>query len=412
MESLIDRFLRYVSLNTQSHPHSSRFPSSLGQIKLAQLLYDELIDLGLKDVTLDPHGYVMAKLASNVDYDVPAIGFIAHLDTSPDVSGKKITPQLVENYQGGDIALGRGDEVLSPIQYPVLHTLHGCNLITADGNTLLGADDKAGIAEIITAVEYLTQHPDIPHGEICIAFTPDEEIGRGADLFNIDKFGAQWAYTVDGGAVGTLEVENFNAATALVICHGVCTHPGNAKDKMINSMNIAARLQLMIPEHETPEQTEGYQGFYHLSSATMSIARSELTYLLRDFDHQELERKKAFICRTAQRLNLQLAKKGSVEVCITDSYANMKAKIEARPEIIEIAKQAMVGVNVTPVLCPIRGGTDGARLSFRGLPCPNLFTGGYNFHSVHEFIPVESMVQAVQVIRKIAELTALTFHQT
>ncbi|MDW6005142.1 peptidase T [Vibrio mangrovi] len=408
MESLIDRFLHYVSIDTQSNPYRNRCPSTPGQKKLAQALYEELTEIGLSDVTFDPHGYVMAKLPANVDGDIPPIGFIAHMDTSPDAPGKKIVPQIVENYQGGDIALGRGDEVLSPIQYQELHQLHGYNLITTDGNTLLGADDKAGIAEIVTAMKVLIEHPDIPHGEICVAFTPDEEIGRGADLFDVEKFGAQWAYTVDGGPVGELEYENFNAATAQIICYGVSVHTGTAKDKLVNAMNIAARFQMMIPEDETPENTEGYEGFYHLSSANMGISRSELIYLLRDFDQQGLARRKAVIQDMADTLNHQLHK-GRIEVVITDGYSNMRHVIESNPHVVEIAKAAMIDVGIEPKIKPIRGGTDGAQLSFKGLPCPNLFTGGYNFHGIHEFVTIEGMEQAVKVIVRIAEKTALAY---
>ncbi|CAH8236829.1 peptidase T [Vibrio aestuarianus] len=407
MENLVDRFLRYVAFDTQSNPANSQCPSSPGQKPFAHKLCDELMDLGLTEVSVDEHGYVMAKLRSNVDYPVSAIGFIAHMDTAPDASGKNVKPQLVENYQGGDIALGKGEEVLSPIQYPDLHQLHGHNLITTDGTTLLGADNKAGIAEIMTAVEMLIADPSIAHGDICIGFTPDEEIGRGADLFNVEKFGAQWAYTIDGGPVGELEYENFNATSADVICFGVNVHPGTAKDKMINSMNIAAQFQLMMPMDETPETTEGYQGFYHLKSAEMGVARSELGYIIRDFDREGLEARKAFMQQKVAELNARL-EKGRVELVLTDSYFNMKEMVEPHPQVIELAKQAMIDCDVEPLIKPIRGGTDGARLSFMGLPCPNIFTGGYNFHGIHEFISVEGMEQAVKVIVKLAEKTALT----
>lgn len=407
MENLVDRFLRYVSFDTQSNPANSQCPSSSGQKPFAHKLCDELIDLGLTEVSVDDHGYVMAKLESNVDYPVPAIGFIAHMDTAPDASGKNVKPQLVENYQGGDIALGKGDEVLSPIQYPDLHQLHGHNLITTDGTTLLGADNKAGIAEIMTALEVLIADPSIVHGDICIGFTPDEEIGRGADLFNVEKFGAQWAYTIDGGPVGELEYENFNATSADVICHGINVHPGTAKDKMVNSMNIAAQFQLMMPMDETPETTEGYQGFYHLKSAEMSVARSELGYIIRDFDREGLDARKTFMQQKVAELNARL-EKGRVELVLTDSYFNMKEMVEPHPQVIELAKQAMIECDIEPLIKPIRGGTDGARLSFMGLPCPNIFTGGYNFHGIHEFISVEGMEKAVNVIVKLAEKTALT----
>ncbi|WGY44712.1 peptidase T [Vibrio sp. ABG19] len=405
MENLVGRFLRYVTYDTQSKPKNHHCPSSTGQKAFALMLHDELLELGLSEVTLDQHGYVMTKLKSNVDYAVPAIGFIAHMDTAPDASGKNIKPQIVENYQGGDIALGRGDEVLSPIHYPELHHLHGFNLITTDGKTLLGADDKAGVAEIITALAVLIAHPEIEHGDICVAFTPDEEIGRGAHHFDVKKFGAQWAYTVDGGPVGELEYENFHAATASVICHGVCVHPGTAKNKLVNAMQIAARFILMMPEQETPEHTDGYEGFYHLAAAKMAVAKSELDYLLRDFEREGLEARKRCMQDIVSTLNSQL-KKGRVELIIHDCYANMKEKIAPHPHIIELAQAAMEECGVEPLIKPIRGGTDGARLSFMGLPCPNLFTGGYNFHGIHEFITIEGMERAVEVLVKLAQKTA------
>ncbi|MGF1908702.1 peptidase T [Vibrio kasasachensis] len=408
MDNLVPRFLRYVTFDTQSNPTNPFCPSSKGQFTFANVLRNELIELGLSDVTLDDNGYLMARLPSNVDYDVPTIGFIAHMDTAPDASGANVKPQLVENYQGGDIALGQGDEVLSPIQYPELHQLHGCNLITTDGTTLLGADNKAGIAEIITAVATLLANPSIPHGDICIGFTPDEEIGRGADLFDVEKFTAKWAYTIDGGPVGELEYENFNATSADVIVHGINVHPGTAKDKMVNAMNIAARFQMMMPSQETPECTEGYQGFYHLKSAEMSVARSELGYIIRDFDRDGLVERKAFMQSKVDQLNSELTH-GRVELKMTDMYFNMKEMVEPHSHIIELAKQAMIECNVEPMIKPIRGGTDGARLSFMGLPCPNIFTGGYNFHGIHEFITVEGMSHAVNVIVKLSEKTALEY---
>lgn len=408
MNELVQRFLRYVAFNTQSNPANSSCPSSEGQMTFAQFLKQELVELGLSDVSLDSNGYLMARLPSNVEYEVPAIGFIAHMDTAPDASGENVTPQIVEDYQGGDIALGKGDQVLSPIQYPDLHKLHGHNLITTDGTTLLGADNKAGIAEIISAMAELIAHPEIPHGEICIGFTPDEEIGRGANLFNVEKFAAQWAYTIDGGPVGELEYENFNATSADVICHGVNVHPGTAKGKMVNSMNIAAQFQMMMPSDETPECTEGYQGFYHLKSASMSVARSELGYIIRDFDREGQQTRKQFMTDKVAELNSKL-KQGRVELKLTDSYFNMKEQVEPYPHIIELAKQAMIACDVEPQIKPIRGGTDGARLSFMGLPCPNIFTGGYNFHGIHEFISIEGMEQAVKVIVTLAEKTALNY---
>ena len=408
MDKLIERFLRYVSFDTQANSSVAHCPSSEGQRVLAAQLKKELIELGLSDVELDENGYLMARLPSNVDHEVPAIGFIAHMDTAQDASGKDVKPQIVENYQGGDIALGVGDEVLSPIQYPDLNNLHGHNIITTDGTTLLGADNKAGIAEIITAAAYLKAHPEIEHGDICIGFTPDEEIGRGANLFDVEKFGAKWAYTIDGGPVGELEYENFNATSAEVICHGVNVHPGTAKDKMVNAMNIAAQFQLTMPADETPECTDGYEGFYHLVSMTPAVAKTELLYILRDFDREGLEQRKSFMQEKVDELNSKLTK-GRVELKLTDSYYNMREMVEPHPHIIELAKEAMVECDVQPMIKPIRGGTDGARLSFMGLPCPNIFTGGYNFHGIHEFITVEGMEQAVKVIVKLAEKTAVSY---
>ncbi|PSU45153.1 peptidase T [Photobacterium frigidiphilum] len=405
MDNLVERFLRYVSFETQSNSSVTHCPSTSGQIVLAEQLKNELIELELVDVELDENGYLMARLPSNVDHDVPAIGLIAHMDTAPDASGKDVKPQIVENYQGGDIALGIGDEVLSPIQYPDLRKLLGHNIITTDGTTLLGADNKAGIAEIITAIAHLKANPDIKHGDICIGFTPDEEIGRGANLFNVEKFGAKWAYTIDGGPVGELEFENFNATSADVICHGVNVHPGTAKNKMINSMNIAAQFQLMMPTEETPECTEHYEGFYHLKSMEPSVAKTELGYIIRDFDSEGLEQRKAFMQRKVDELNSSLTK-GRVELILTDSYFNMREMVEPHQHIIELAKEAMIACDVKPDIKPIRGGTDGARLSFMGLPCPNIFTGGYNFHGIHEFITIEGMEQAVRVIVKLAEKTS------
>ncbi|MDC5806370.1 peptidase T [Vibrio europaeus] len=408
MNELVQRFLRYVAFNTQSNPANTACPSSEGQLTFAQFLKKELEELGLADISLDHNGYLMARLPSNVDYPVPAIGFIAHMDTAPDASGENVKPQIIDDYQGGDIALGKGDEVLSPIQYPDLHKLHGHNLITTDGTTLLGADNKAGIAEILSAISDLISNPDIPHGDICIGFTPDEEVGRGANLFNVEKFGAEWAYTIDGGPVGELEYENFNATSADVICYGVNVHPGTAKNKMVNSMNIAAQFQLMMPAKETPECTEGYEGFYHLKSAEMSVARSELGYIIRDFDRDAQEKRKQFMIDKVAELNEKL-EHGRVELKLTDSYFNMREQVEPFPHVIELAKEAMIACDVEPQIKPIRGGTDGARLSFMGLPCPNIFTGGYNFHGIHEFISIEGMEQAVKVIVTLAEKTALKY---
>ncbi|MEZ8087685.1 peptidase T [Vibrio sp. 1S139] len=410
MEKLVERFLNYVTFDTKSDPSNQQCPSSPGQITFAEALKLELVALDLVDVSLDDNGYLMAKLPSNVDYDVPAIGFVAHMDTAPDASGANVKPQVIKDYRGGTIELGESGESLNPSQYPDLDSLHGHDLITTDGTTLLGADNKAGIAEIISAIAYLKANPDIKHGDICIGFTPDEEIGRGANLFDVEKFGAEWAYTIDGGPVGELEFENFNATSADVICHGVNVPPGTAKDKMVNSMNIAAQFQLMMPAQETPECTEGYEGFYHLKSAEMGVARSELGYIIRDFEREGVEARKAFMQQKVDELNERL-EKGRVELVLTDSYFNMKEMVEPHQDIIELAKQAMIECNVKPMVKPIRGGTDGARLSFMGLPCPNIFTGGYNFHGIHEFITIQGMEQAVKVIVELSQRTATHYQK-
>ncbi|MFA0284016.1 peptidase T [Vibrio sp. 10N.222.55.F12] len=410
MEKLVERFLNYVTFDTKSDPSNQQCPSSPGQITFAEALKLELVALDLVDVSLDDNGYLMAKLPSNVDYDVPAIGFLAHMDTAPDASGANVKPQVIKDYRGGTIELGESGESLNPSQYPDLDSLHGHDLITTDGTTLLGADNKAGIAEIISAIAYLKANPDIKHGDICIGFTPDEEIGRGANLFDVEKFGAEWAYTIDGGPVGELEFENFNATSADVICHGVNVHPGTAKGKMVNSMNIAAQFQLMMPAQETPEGTEGYEGFYHLKSAEMGVARSELGYIIRDFEREGVEARKAFMQQKVDELNERL-EKGRVELVLTDSYFNMKEMVEPHQHIIELAKQAMIECNVEPMVKPIRGGTDGARLSFMGLPCPNIFTGGYNFHGIHEFIIIQGMEQAVKVIVELSQRTATHYQK-
>ncbi|MDN3628665.1 MULTISPECIES: peptidase T [Vibrio] len=410
MEKLVERFLNYVTFDTKSDPSNQQCPSSPGQITFAEALKSELIALELVDVSLDENGYLMAKLPSNVDYDVPAIGFVAHMDTAPDASGANVKPQVIKDYQGGTIELGTSGECLNPSQYKDLDTLHGHDLITTDGTTLLGADNKAGIAEIISAIAYLKSNPDIKHGDICIGFTPDEEIGRGANLFDVEKFGAEWAYTIDGGPVGELEFENFNATSADVICHGVNVHPGTAKGKMVNAMNIAAQFQLMMPTQETPECTEGYEGFYHLKSAEMGVARSELGYIIRDFEREGVEARKVFMQQKVDELNERL-EKGRVELVLTDSYFNMKEMVEPHQHIIELAKQAMIECDVEPMIKPIRGGTDGARLSFMGLPCPNIFTGGYNFHGIHEFITIQGMEQAVKVIVELSQRTAIHYQK-
>ncbi|ACT06785.1 peptidase T [Dickeya chrysanthemi Ech1591] len=406
MEKLLDRFLNYVAFDTQSRPGVRQVPSTEGQMKLAQALQQELIELGFEQVSVTKHGCVMATLPANVAWPVPVVGFIAHMDTSPDFSGKHVNPQIVENYRGGDIALGMGDEVLSPVMFPVLHHLLGQTLITTDGKTLLGADDKAGIAEIMTALVRLKKR-QIPHGEIRVAFTPDEEVGKGAQHFDVDAFRAEWAYTVDGGGVGELEYENFNAASAVIKIVGNNVHPGWAKGVMVNALSLATRFHQLVPADEVPEHTEGYQGFYHLHSAKGTVERAELHYSIRDFERDSFERRKKTLLDIAETVGKGLHPDCYIEVTITDSYYNMREQVEQYPHIIALAQQAMRDCGVTPLMQPIRGGTDGAQLSFRGLPCPNLFTGGYNAHGKHEFVTLEGMESAVSVIMRIAELTAM-----
>ncbi|PHM75188.1 peptidase T [Xenorhabdus kozodoii] len=404
MDRLLARFFKYIAFNTQSKPSAKTIPSSDGQLALAESLYEELMQLGLVDVTLNEQGCVTATLPSNVTTPVPVIGFIAHLDTSPDFPGKHVSPQVVENYRGGDIALGMGDEVLSPVMFPVLHRLLGKTLITTNGKTLLGADDKAGISEIMTAMVRLKQQ-NIPHGEIRIAFTPDEEIGRGAPYFDIEAFGAEWAYSVDGGGVGELEFENFNAASVVIKIVGNRVHPGSAKGVMVNALTLATRIHQALPCEETPEQTEGYEGFYHLQSMKGSVERAEMHYIIRDFDRVNFEKRKKNLLAIAESVGKGLHPDCYIELAIDDDYYNMHSEVLKYPHVIAIAKQAILDCHIEPIIQPIRGGTDGARLSYRGLPCPNIFTGGYNDHSKHEFIALEDMEQAVNVIMRIAELT-------
>ncbi|PHM45931.1 peptidase T [Xenorhabdus mauleonii] len=409
MDRLLERFFNYIAFNTQSKPSAKTIPSSNGQLKLGKELYDELIQLGFSDVTLDEQGYVMATVPSNVAWPVPVIGFISHLDTSPDFSGKHVNPQILENYRGGDIALGMGDEVLSPVMFPVLHDLLGKTLITTDGKTLLGADNKAGIAEIITAMVRLKQQ-DIPHGDIRIAFTPDEEIGSGGHYLDIAAFGAEWAYTVDGGGVGELEFENFNAASVVIKIIGNMVHTGSAKGVMVNALSLAMQIHHALPSEETPEKTEGYEGFYHLESIKGTVERAEMHYLIRDFDSTDFEKRKETLFTIAEKIGKDLHPDCYIELTMDDSYYNMHSEIIKHPHVIDIAKQAMLDCGIEPIIQPIRGGTDGAQLSYRGLPCPNIFTGGYNYHSKHEFISLEGMEQAVNVIMRIAELTAKHEH--
>ncbi|MCA1924209.1 peptidase T [Buttiauxella noackiae] len=405
MDKLLERFLHYVSLDTQSKSGVKQVPSTEGQWKLLRLLKDQMEDMGLVNVTIAEHGTVMGTLPSTVDKKVPAIGFISHVDTAPDFSGKNVNPQIVENYRGGDIALGIGDEVLSPVMFPVLHQLLGQTLITTDGKTLLGADDKAGIAEIMTALEVLKEKK-IPHGDIRVAFTPDEEVGKGAKYFDVEAFDARWAYTVDGGGVGELECENFNAASVTIKIVGNNVHPGSAKGVMVNALSIAARIHAEVPADESPECTEGYEGFYHLHGIKGSVDKAEMHYIIRDFDREQFEARKRKMMDIAKKVGKGLHPDCYIELVIDDSYYNMREKVAEHPYIVEVAQQAMRDCDIEPIMKPIRGGTDGAQLSFKGLPCPNLFTGGYNYHGKHEFVTLEGMEKAVAVIVRIAELTA------
>ncbi len=406
MEKLLERFLRYVKIDSQSDPESDKTPSTDKQWKIARLLRDELEAMGMQEVELDEHGYVYATLPANTEAEVPVIGFIAHYDTTPDYNGTGVNPQIHENYDGGPIVLNAEKNlVLSPDYFPELKKFKGQTLITTDGTTLLGADDKAGVAEIMTAMDYLIHHPEIKHGKIRVAFNPDEEIGRGAHKFNVEKFGARWAYTMDGSDVGELEYENFNAAGAKVIIEGKSVHPGYAKDKMINSILIANEFMSAFPKDEVPERTEGYEGFYHILSINGSTERTEMYYIIRDFDHDKFEARKKFFLQVADRINARFDKP-VVKVDLKDQYFNMLEKIRPNMHIIEIAESAMKDLGITPKIKPIRGGTDGAQLSFKGLPCPNIFAGGLNFHGPYEYVPLESMQKATELIVKIAEKTA------
>lgn len=405
MNNLLDRFLNYVSFDTQSKGNVRQVPSTEGQLRLAQRLCDELRALGLYDVGCSPRGVVMATLPSNVSWPTPVIGFISHMDTSPDFTAKNVNPQVIENYRGGDIALGIGDEILSPVMFPVLHELTGHTLITTDGKTLLGADDKAGIAEIMTALAHLLSG-EVAHGEVRVAFTPDEEIGRGTQHFDVAAFAADWAYTVDGGGMGEFEYENFNAASVTVKITGNNVHPGTAKGVMVNALDVAMRFHREMPEDQVPEKTAGYDGFFHLHGIKGSVDRAELHYIVRDFSRSGFDERKQRLADIAHRLEKTLPAPTAIELVVEDSYYNMREQVEACPQSIELALQAMRDCGITPLVKPIRGGTDGAQLSFMGLPCPNLFTGGYNYHGRHEFASLDNMEQAVRVITRIAALTA------
>lgn len=405
MMTVVDRFLQYVKFDTQSDELTNLTPSTPGQMIFAQHLEKDLRQLGLADISLDDNGYLMATLPANCDKRVPTVGFIAHLDTSPDMSGHHVSPRIVEKYDGGNIVLNADKNIiLSPEQFPELLDYKGQDLIVTDGNTLLGADDKAGIAEIIAAVDYLKSHPEIKHGDIRIAFNPDEEIGQGAHKFDVKRFGADWAYTMDGGAIGELEYENFNAAVARVTFKGRNVHPGYAKHKMINSIRIANQFAIMLPRWETPEHTEGYEGFYHLVGIEGNVEQTVITYIIRDHDRDRFERRKKELEHLTRKINNEFPDCASIE--IKDQYYNMLEKIKPVMHIIDIAKAAMERAGVKPVVQPIRGGTDGAQLSFKGLPCPNIFAGGLNFHGRYEFVPIPSMEKATDTIVEICKIVA------
>lgn len=405
-QEIIDRFLSYVTIDTQSDPNSNSTPSTEKQWDLAKKLKNELEELGLEQVSIDENAYVMATLPGNVSHKVPVIGFVSHFDTTPDFTGTNVKPQIIENYDGKDIVLNKEkDIILSPDYFEDLKQYEGQTLITTDGNTLLGADDKAGITEIMEAVKYLKQHPEIEHGDIKICFTPDEEIGRGAHKFDVKKFGAEWAYTMDGSQIGELEFENFNAAGAVVTVTGKSVHPGYAKDKMINSMYIAQDFINSLPRLETPEHTEGRQGFFHLNQIKGDVEETKLHYIIRDHDPDHFEARKEVMKNLAQDICNQY-ERDCVTVEIKDQYFNMREKVEPVKHIVDIAEEAMKKAHITPIIKPIRGGTDGAQLSFMGLPCPNIFAGGHNFHGKYEYVPVESMQKAVEVIVNIAQLTS------
>jgi len=411
MQHIIDRFISYVTIDTESDPNSQTTPSTQKQWNLANKLVDELKAIGLEDVTIDDKAYIMATLPSNVDHEVPTIGFVSHFDTSPDFSGANVKPQIVENYDGKDIVLNAEKNiVLSPNYFKDLLQYKGQTIITTDGTTLLGADDKAGITEIVSAMEYLVQHPEIKHGKIRIGFTPDEEIGRGAHHFDVEKFGAQWAYTMDGSQIGELEYENFNAAGAKITFKGKSVHPGYAKGKMINSMLLANDFINELPKGETPQETKGYEGFFHVHHIKGNIEETVLELIIRDHNRKKFEKRKELIHKLAKQFNKKFAKKFGEDIVIAevkDQYYNMKEKVLPVKHIVDIAEKAMRELNIKPIIKPIRGGTDGSQLSFMGLPCPNIFAGGHNFHGKYEYVPAESIQKATDVIVKIAELTAI-----
>lgn len=402
-QDIINRFISYITIDTESDPASETTPSTKKQWDLAKKLHQELIDMGMSEVSIDDKAYVMATLPSNIEHEVPTIGFISHFDSTPDFTGKNIKPQIIEDYDGGDIALKGSDLVLSPDYFESLKQYKGQTIITTDGTTLLAADDKAGITEIMTAIKHMIDNPQIKHGSIKVAFTPDEEIGRGAHHFDVEKFGADWAYTMDGSQIGELEYENFNAAGAVVTIHGKIVHPGYAKGKMINSMYIAQEFIESLPRLETPEHTEGYQGFFHLHNMKGAVEETTLHYIIRDHDRNKFEARKEAMHKLANAINEQYDRE-AISIDIKDQYYNMREKVEPVMHIVDIAERAMKDLGIEPLIKPIRGGTDGSQLSYMGLPCPNIFAGGHNFHGPYEYVPVESMMKATEVIIKIAQL--------
>lgn len=410
MHHIIDRFISYVTIDTESDPNSTTTPSTKKQLVLANLLVKELKTIGMTEVTKDKNGYIMATLPSNIEHEVPTIGFVSHYDTSPDFTGANVKPQIIENYDGKDIILNAEHNiVLSPSYFKDLLQYKGQILITTDGTTLLGADDKAGLTEIVSAMEYLIKNPDIKHGKIRVGFTPDEEIGRGADLFDVEKFGADWAYTMDGSQIGELEYENFNAAGAKITFKGKSVHPGYAKGKMINSMLIANDFINELPKKEIPQETKGYEGFFHVHHLSGSIEETVLELIIRDHNAKKFKKRKELIHDITKKFNKKFAKQFGEDIVITeikDQYYNMKEKIESVLFIVDLAERAMKNLGIKPIVKPIRGGTDGSKLSYMGLPCPNIFAGGHNFHGKYEYVPVESMQKAIDVIIKIAEIVA------
>jgi tripeptide aminopeptidase len=403
-EDMIKRFTTYVKLDTQSNEDSDTTPSTPGQLELANLLVEELKEIGMDEVTIDENGYVFATLPSNTEKEVPTIGFLAHVDTATDFTGKNVKPQIVENFDGKDIVLNKElNVVLSAAEFPELPSYKGHTLITTDGTTLLGADNKAGIAEIMTAMDYLIKHPEIKHGKVRVAFTPDEEIGRGPHKFDVERFNADFAYTVDGGPLGELQYESFNAAAAKVTFKGNSVHPGTAKNKMVNSGKMAAEFVSKFPEQESPEQTEGYEGFYHLISINGDVEKTRVYYIIRDHDRENFENKKATLSGFVDEMKAKYGET-SVELDMNDQYYNMREKIEPVMEIVDVAKEAMKNLDIEAIIEPVRGGTDGSQLSYMGLPTPNIFTGGENFHGKFEYISVDNMVKSTEVIVEICKL--------